>query len=43
MTVHGAQGATADRVLFEADTRPRTLAQDVFYVGISRPRIVSVI
>ena len=39
MTVHSAQGATADRVLFEADTRPRTLAQDVFYVGISRPRI----
>jgi ATP-dependent exoDNAse (exonuclease V) alpha subunit len=39
MTVHGAQGATADRVLFEADTRPRTLAPDVFYVGISRPRI----
>lgn len=41
MTVHGAQGATADRVLFEADTRPRTLARDVFYTGISRPRIES--
>jgi conjugative relaxase-like TrwC/TraI family protein len=39
MTVHGAQGATADRVLFDADTRPRTLARGVFYTGISRPRL----
>ncbi|MGL4964731.1 MAG: MobF family relaxase [Inquilinus sp.] len=39
MTVHGAQGATVDRVLFEANTKPRTLARDVFYTGLSRPRL----
>ncbi len=37
-TVHASQGTTAERVLFDAATRSRTTAQDVYYVAISRAR-----
>jgi conjugative relaxase-like TrwC/TraI family protein len=37
-TVHSAQGVTADRVLYDACTRSRTTADDVYYVAISRAR-----
>ena len=37
-TVHASQGTTAERVLFDAATRSKTMAQDVYYVAISRAR-----
>jgi len=37
-TVHSAQGVTADRVIYDASTRSRTTADDVYYVAISRAR-----
>lgn len=37
-TVHSSQGLTADRVFMNAETRSRTTASDVYYVGISRAR-----
>lgn len=38
LTVHAAQGQTADRVLIEADTRSATANESAFYVAISRAR-----
>jgi hypothetical protein len=35
-TVHGSQGTTSERVLFDAKTRSRTTSIDVYYVAISR-------
>jgi len=37
-TVHSSQGLTADRVIFDADTKSLTTAKDVYYVAISRAR-----
>lgn len=38
-TVHSSQGLTADRVIFDADTKSLTTAKDVYYVAISRARL----
>lgn len=37
-TVHGTQGQTKDRVLFNIETNSLTTKSDVYYVGISRER-----
>lgn len=37
-TVHAAQGQTAERVLFEADTKSAVANESLYYVGISRAR-----
>ena len=37
-TVHASQGTTAERVLFDATTRSRTMSQETYYVAISRAR-----
>ena len=38
-TVHGSQGLTVDRVIYEAEAGSPTTAQDTFYVGLSRARL----
>lgn len=35
-TIHGSQGLTASRVFYEALSKSRTTARDIFYVAISR-------
>ena len=37
-TIHSSQGTTAERVLFDANSRSRTTTRDVFYVAVSRAR-----
>lgn len=37
-TVHAAQGQTAERVLFEADTKSAVANESLYYVAISRAR-----
>ena len=37
-TVHGSQGTTCERVLFDANSKSRTTSLDVYYVAISRAR-----
>lgn len=37
-TAHGSQGLTADRVLYEVESRRATTSLDTFYVALSRAR-----
>ena len=37
-TVHSSQGLTSEKVLIEANTRSKTITNDVYYVAISRAK-----